>query len=107
MTVPIRLLRPTVVGLACHVGVAECITEVVAVFKNWITNTSSVQKPHPDLRSIVYSYGKYEVYDNSSAFLFWLYCKVKSNQSVSCLTPAKMGVLMYMVALGTRVSPNA
>ncbi|GFG31124.1 hypothetical protein Cfor_00773 [Coptotermes formosanus] len=52
-----RLLRPAVVGLACHVGVPECIDEVVAVFKNWITNTSSVPKPHPDLRSIVYSYG--------------------------------------------------
>lgn len=46
-------------GLACHVGVPECISEVVAVFKNWITNTSSVPKPHPDIRSIVYSYGAY------------------------------------------------
>ncbi|PNF17921.1 hypothetical protein B7P43_G02198 [Cryptotermes secundus] len=52
-----RLLRPTVVELACNVGVPECISEVVAVFKNWISNASSVQKPHPDLRSIVYSYG--------------------------------------------------
>ena len=54
-----RMLRPTVVGLACHVGVPECISEVVAVFKKWITNPSSVPKPHPDLRSIVYSYGTY------------------------------------------------
>jgi hypothetical protein len=54
-----RLLRPTVMGLAVHVGVPECIDEVVAVFKNWITNISSVPKPHPDLRSIVYSYGTY------------------------------------------------
>jgi hypothetical protein len=68
----IRLLRPTVVGLACDVGVPECLTEVVAVFKNWIANTSRVQKPHPDLRSIVYSYGKYEVCNSSPAFLFWL-----------------------------------
>jgi len=52
-----RLLRPTVVGLACHVGVPECISEVVAIFKKWIANPSSVAKPHPDLRSIVYSYG--------------------------------------------------
>jgi hypothetical protein len=92
MMVAIRLLRPTVVGLACDVGVPECITEVVDVFKNWITNTSPVQKPHPDLRSIVYSYGKYETCNKSSAFLFWLtvwpYCKIKSNQSsVSCLVP--------------------
>jgi hypothetical protein len=55
----IRMLRPTVVGLACHVGVPECLNEVVAVFKKWITNPSSVPKPHPDLRSIVYSYGTY------------------------------------------------
>jgi hypothetical protein len=70
--VTIRLLRPTVVGLACDVGVPECITEVVAVFKNWITNTSHAQKPHPDLRSIVYSYGKHEHCNKSYAFLLWL-----------------------------------
>lgn len=89
----IRLLRPTVVELACDVGVPECITEVVAVFKNWISNTSPVQKPHPDLRSIVYSYGKYETCNKYSAFLFWLtvcpYCKIKYKQSVSSLIPNK------------------
>lgn len=87
--VTIRLLRPTVVELACDVGVPECVTEVVAAFKNWISNASSVQKPHPDLRSIVYSHGKYETCNKSSAFIFWPtvwpYCKIKSNQLVSCL----------------------
>jgi hypothetical protein len=60
-----RLLRPTVVELACHVGVPECIDEAVAAFKNWITNTTSEPKPHPDLRSIVYSCGEYEVCNSS------------------------------------------
>jgi hypothetical protein len=48
-----------VVGLACHVGVPECISEVVAVFKKWIANPPFVPKPHPDLRSTVYCYGTY------------------------------------------------
>ncbi|PSN55624.1 hypothetical protein C0J52_04058 [Blattella germanica] len=52
-----RLLRPTIVKLACNMGVQECIDEVVTIFKNWITNVNEVSKPHPDIRSTVYGYG--------------------------------------------------
>lgn len=76
------MLRPTVVGLACRVGVPECVDDVMAAFKKWITNTTSVPKPHPDLRSIVYSYGKYELCDLQT---------FASNQGAS----GKMGRVYY------------
>jgi len=91
------MLRPTVLGLACHVGVPECVNEVVAVFKKWITDPTSVPKPHPDLRSIVYSYGTYvkAVFcylllsaDSVTLFHQWMPCYLLQGvKLLQCSTP--------------------
>ncbi|KAJ4438254.1 hypothetical protein ANN_14193, partial [Periplaneta americana] len=52
-----RLLRPTIAQLACRVGVQECVNETIEMFKNWINNVKTAEKPHPDIRSHVYGQG--------------------------------------------------
>lgn len=51
-------LRITVLTLACSLGLPECLTEVENIFTEWLAKDDfATNRPHPDLRSIIYSYG--------------------------------------------------
>lgn len=47
-------LRMTVLSLACSLGVDDCLKEATTRFSNFLTKN---EKPHPDLREVVYYYG--------------------------------------------------
>lgn len=51
-------LRITVLGLACGLGLPECLTEAKNKFTEWLASEDfNTVRPHPDLRSIIYNYG--------------------------------------------------
>ncbi|XP_061399840.1 glutamyl aminopeptidase-like [Musca vetustissima] len=50
-----NLLRVTVLNSACNYGDSMALEEAGKRFKTWLNNPS--QRPHPDIRSIVYYYG--------------------------------------------------
>ncbi|XP_007238065.3 glutamyl aminopeptidase [Astyanax mexicanus] len=50
-----RLLRETVLGIACQMGDEEILTEASAIFKDWIDGT--VSSVAVNLRLLVYRYG--------------------------------------------------
>lgn len=52
-----RRLRPTVLELACTVGHTECLDEAGEIFKKWIRDSNDT-RPHPDIRQLIYYYGK-------------------------------------------------
>lgn len=53
-------LRITALGLACSLGLPECLKEAEDNFTEWLAKDDFVTaRPHPDLRSIIYSYGKF------------------------------------------------
>ncbi|XP_058129124.1 aminopeptidase A-like [Anopheles ziemanni] len=49
-----NLLRTTILDLACSFGHSECLAEAGTRFRGWLNGNDMV---HPDLRSIVYTYG--------------------------------------------------
>ncbi|XP_011303363.1 glutamyl aminopeptidase isoform X2 [Fopius arisanus] len=51
-----RRLRSSILSLACTVGHVECLQDVGDIFKNWINNERD-DRPHPDIRELVYAYG--------------------------------------------------
>lgn len=51
-------MRITILDLACSMGHRGCLTKVGQEFRAWL-NTSD--RPHPDLRSLIYYYGMKEV----------------------------------------------
>jgi len=49
-----RILRSTVIELACAMDSPECLKRVGELFKEWLIE----EKPqHPDIRELVYYYG--------------------------------------------------
>ena len=52
-----RFLRTTILSLACAVGHTECLEDVTSIFLSWINDENDV-RPHPDIRTLVYYYGK-------------------------------------------------
>ncbi|GLG95614.1 Aminopeptidase N, partial [Gryllus bimaculatus] len=50
-----KLLRIKVLDLACAAGLDECLDEAGRLFTQWLSKPEN--KPHPDLRVLVYSYG--------------------------------------------------
>ena len=71
--------------LACRVGLEECLQEVVTRFKTWISDVNNVPKPHPDIRSLVYGYGK---------LIVLLYNKVGNNLYEKVKTWKYLGSLL-------------
>ncbi|XP_034934973.1 glutamyl aminopeptidase isoform X2 [Chelonus insularis] len=49
-------LRTSILNLACAVGHTECLDEVGIIFKRWVDDFHD-ERPHPDIRSLVYKYG--------------------------------------------------
>ncbi|XP_046435909.1 glutamyl aminopeptidase-like isoform X1 [Neodiprion fabricii] len=49
-------LRTTILKMACGVGHAQCLTEAGKLFTSWI-NDPYDNRPHPDVRSLIYYYG--------------------------------------------------
>lgn len=49
-------LRTTILQLACSVGHVECLEEAGNIFSRWI-NDAKDERPHPDIRALVYNYG--------------------------------------------------
>lgn len=49
------LLRTTVLGLACSMGIQQCIDEAGNQFNAWLLKPDA--RPSPDLRNLVYYYG--------------------------------------------------
>jgi len=50
-----RLHKIQMITLGCRVGVSACLNKAKQLFTSWLQNNS--QKPHVEVRSIVYSYG--------------------------------------------------
>jgi len=47
-------IRPTIIELACAMGLEECLKKAGKLFKEWLL----LEKPqHPDIRELVYYYG--------------------------------------------------
>ncbi|XP_036146513.1 glutamyl aminopeptidase-like isoform X2 [Monomorium pharaonis] len=64
-------VRPTVIGLACAMGSAECLEKAGDLFKDWLAG----KKPqHPDIRDLVYYYGmRYRSNENEWNAMFDLF----------------------------------
>ncbi|EGI70560.1 Glutamyl aminopeptidase [Acromyrmex echinatior] len=63
-----RILRPTVIELACAMDSPECLKTVGELFKEWLIE----EKPqHPDIRELVYYYGmRYRSDENEWNIMF-------------------------------------
>lgn len=48
-------LRATVLSLACHFGQMDCLEKADELFNEWLKDPT--QRPHPDIRTLVYNYG--------------------------------------------------
>lgn len=49
-------------GLACSLGLPECLKEAEDKFTAWLAQADfDTNRPHPDLRSIIYSYGNFQL----------------------------------------------
>ncbi|XP_076239529.1 glutamyl aminopeptidase [Calliopsis andreniformis] len=58
-------LRTAILGLACSVGHDECLEDAGNIFKNWIEDPKD-DRPHPDIRPLVYYYGMHHVGDEAA-----------------------------------------
>ena len=52
-------LRPLILGMACNVGNKHCISLAGQKFLAWKENGTQIS---PDLRPVVYAYGKQKIY---------------------------------------------
>lgn len=53
------MLRTTILGFACSIGVQDCLDEAGKEFDKWLQNPSV--RPKPDLRNTIYYYGMFTV----------------------------------------------
>ncbi|OAD57202.1 Glutamyl aminopeptidase [Eufriesea mexicana] len=60
-----RKLRTAILRLACAVEHEECLQKAGELFKNWIQDFRD-NRPHPDIRDLVYYYGMHHVGDETS-----------------------------------------
>ena len=51
-----RRLRMTILKMACLVGQEHCIEKASQEFRKWLD--TPYDRPHPDVRELIYSYGK-------------------------------------------------
>jgi glutamyl aminopeptidase len=49
------MYRITILGLACSFGHEDCLKKMGEEFRTWLQNPDI--RPHPDVRSLIYSYG--------------------------------------------------
>ncbi|XP_059611048.1 uncharacterized protein LOC132257980 [Phlebotomus argentipes] len=62
-------LRGLILQFACAMGHKECLSIAGDEFKKWLQDPSN--RPHPDLRSIIYSYGMQSVGDKEKWDQVW------------------------------------